>query len=591
MYSFLSYNNRTRIVKNHMAPSKSSMTKTTILYGVITLLLLLYIGYRLYQHKRNMEYFQQADSVYFQSTVDGDDSEQGPDKAPRQGRGISWNGIWENKKAELHATFFQMNDLLYMSLSTSSFDTVYYNQTQENDNSVDKKCPSNLFIGIGQLNLLKNSFILQKVLCSNFATDSFTLMPNHFRGELRGDEIRLDGKISLTRKRGGTKNNEVYQMHEYIRRNAPFLTFLPSIEESEWKHEEITCPVGSSPCMNIENGIALTTYNDITYNACGAPISEEDATCGTTECLFFSGVNTGIPTCKIEKKTHDTNNFSLFGALSTRMCTFFPTQGLTYIICYITNIGNVQTLNYQYFGAIQNNITTQYDRMNHLLNECIKSDTAVNFLPFYRNTIANADGGSSPSHTLIDAISFTNSFEQRDALNKCKKYVTDYAPSPSNDALEPALWDIRVDSSLPSCPVQLKTSALYKGIPVKYAIHSPSERGVKMSIYGGEYPFRVEEIKTLTPLTHNENASNASGGATRNFLAFTANIRCIENGQYMIPQLKNSGFSSSSSVVGLQNEPQPNGKWLFIGLKLNTIGGLQNALKELCVDFAKSNKK
>ena len=56
------------------------MTKTTILYGVITLLLLLYIGYRLYQHKRNMEYFQQADSVYFQSTVDGDDSEQGRDE-------------------------------------------------------------------------------------------------------------------------------------------------------------------------------------------------------------------------------------------------------------------------------------------------------------------------------------------------------------------------------------------------------------------------------------------------------------------------------------------------------------------------------
>ena len=501
-----------------------------------------------------------------------------------------WNGVWINEKNYINANFFQVNDKLYMSFSTFSYDTVFYNGEEKDDN----ECPANLFTGIGYLNDSKTVFVLEKVLCSNYKNDLFDFVPYNFSGKLNDEGIielysnKGDGEISVKLKRVKGLGTDVYNIYK---NGNPYEESLPSIPDSDFRHEEKYCPTGTSPCMNNDNGIDLTTYGNIPFNACGNPISEEDNTCDTTTCVFYNPSPNGIPSCKKETKTYDYNNFSLYGELnSNKKCEQFNSLkgGLSFILCYITNVGNVETLNYQYFGANESSLTTQVDKMNYLLNNCSPNT----LLPYYRGLILDSqDNTDNPE--LINAFSFTNFFEKnekgsnvkniiQDGILTCKNYVNNYSPSNSNKQLEPALWDIKINQNNMSCPIELSTSVLYKSTTVKYPdFNNNNNNTIPLSIYKGSQPLFLEHaklIKDITPLNQ----------PNQHFIALTTNIR-TNNKLYLIPSSV-SGFSNNSSTVKLEEHPDKNGKWLILGMKLKNITELNGVLKDLCIELSKKNE-
>jgi hypothetical protein len=281
-------------------------------------------------------------------------------------------------------------------------------------------------------------------------------------------------------------------------------------------------------------------------------------------------------------------NGNIFGALSQKTggnLNICETSKIikkcnSFIICYVNNIGNVYTLNYQFFGSLgeESSLTLQVDIMNQFLNNKL--------LKVYRDVLINSNtitiNNEQKTKNINNALSFTNCLENNNSQTNSStrisssvqcavKYVNNYVPIIGNNNLMPALWTLESNTNfVNSCPITIKTSSKYNS-PVKYVNYN--ENGsTNLSLFSSGT--NQELIMENATVISNIDYSNTS------YIAITANLKA-NNQLYLMPSSSNSGFSNNSSLVGLTKGPSENGKWLFIGFNINNISELKTTLNTI----------
>jgi len=623
------------------------MNLILILLIIIIILSILYLYYQNTQYNKILESFdsstsynetQNSLSTYFQSTTDSDDYKDNKnifneligDRKKNNLKKNGWDGEWVNEQLFIDSTFIQNNDKILITLRNSNYNQILNNLGNQNniapsfDTSNNPSglfmCPPNLFIGIGQLNHKKNMFILINILCNTYQTTDLDLIINNLSGELiinkNVNQIVLYSNskpmnILLTPKNKFRNNN---MGSNYINRVSPFINGTPHITNSFLEIDNVYCNIGTSPCKDISYGITDTSYNNLGYNACGTPVSVEDNTCsGTPQCVLYSPAPTGTTTCGKTTNLYDYMNFMGVQLLSKNngstleLCdhlTYFnSTQCNSVIICYTSNIGDVYTLNYEFFGTLgkESSITVQKDIMYKYLN---KRNNGLLYKT--RNSILkNSVQDPSKAISFTNCLEFNNKSQNSNARinesllcskifireylrsirnklhNRIHDYMTDEEDEDNtkrfHNFLMPAVWQINYNPNNSSnkiisnsCNFNLSTSKNYD-TPVKY-VEFNEDGTNNLSLYHGGV--------NQSLVFDNARLINKTEGINDTVIVMTANIR-TNNNLYLIPSTDLSGFSNNSHQVRQVLEPKKNGKWLIIGFKLNDIDELLNKLSKI----------
>ena len=478
---------------------------------IIILLLILYLCYKNYQYNKSLENFdnttQSSLSTYFQNTIDADSYATDKNMYHKTRPSIKinnkmWDGIWVNTPLNIYAQFVQNNDTLIISLSNSSFNQI---SGQVSSSDLDGQtnattgitCYENSFVGLGKLSDNYSKFILTQVICNQYSNSSLNLTAYNLTGAI-DDSTKI---IQLYSKNNGqvttiplTLQNTYTYYNNYVEKVSENINTYPIIPNSNFQYNQKICNDPTTPCYDSTNGIATTTYNGITYNACGTTTSSSGSTCvGTPSCIFNSVAVNGIPPCPaITPSVYDYMNIApltvqtQYNGNSLLLCdylNYFSDQACnSCILCYITNIGNAYTLNYQFFGALsdESSLTVQSDMMDQILNN---SSSTFGLLPYYRNAIQN----NTNQTDVLNGISFTNcDGDSNTCLNLCKNYINNYSAPIGNQSLYPCVWEINANSTtnvLNSCSITLSTSKNYN-TPVKYAEFN-NDGTTNLSLYSG----------------------------------------------------------------------------------------------------------
>jgi len=613
------------------------MNLLLVIIIILIIIAILYLYFRNIQFYNMLESFdnntQSSLSTYFQNTVDYDyyqtyknkfnysyKKEHNLKNNANTNKVITapnviyagWDGIWSDGN-NLHAQFIQKNDVLMIGFSNSSFDNLYYKLSRgynppgnnplnitnpDGDNYTDPyyNCPENVFIGLGRLTKDRTVFLLKEIMCNFYINDDLNLKINKLTGKIENKTIILysepsGNKITLNFVKpfgdSITKNMNLFKDN-----SAPLTTLFPEIPTSEYVYEEDWCSLsgGGLPCKFQSDGVSDSTYSNLDFNACGKPDSNNICT-GKPNCVIFSPAPPGYSSCQHKVNIHDYMNHYAIKALShiegnnIKVCDylkyFTSNTCNTCILCYVTDLGDVLTLNYEYHGKLpgQSSLTVQHDIMHKVLNNKI--------LPDYRKILINNQVNSAQ---ILNAISFTNCLENnhnggtnlerlkqsvKPAGALAKKYQLDSSYK-YNDKLAPAVWQFNYNSNSKnyntqdSCPIYLSTSINYN-TSVKYVnFYNNGKTGLTSHKGGSSQQLFLENIQIIN------NKSKNSGSA----IAITANIR-VNNRLYLVPDKSTNGFSNNSISVNLVDEPQENGKWLILGFTLNTLSDLNNILKNI----------
>jgi len=572
------------------------MNSLLIILIIIIILSILYLYYRNKQYNNILESFdntQSALSTYFQHTVDYDSYATDQNMYHRTNLSQntinrSWDGVWFNKSLNIYAQFIQNNDKIIISLSNSSFDQIYdkINSINVNSSLGSIKCFDNSFVGIGKLSNDLSKFNLIEILCNNYSNPDLNLTINNFTGNLVNNTINLysTGKgqvIPLTLK------SRYSYYNNYVKNISPNTNTYPTIPNSEFVYEETPC-VNSEPCMDKNHGLSVTTFNNLPYNACGRRSSTADNTCtDKPSCVFYSPAPDGMQTCSFKSNVYDYMNFAplsiqtQYTGNSLSICNFLNYFTVdkcnACIICYVTDIGNVYTLNYEFFGtgSGESNLTVQADMMDQILNN---ASSTVGLLSFYRNAIKN----KTNDQDLMNGLLFTNCIENstdnlnsaqiNSCIDKCKSYMNNYNGPIGNNLLKPCVWQINYNPTknvLNSCPFILSTSQNYN-TPIKYAEFN-DDGTTNLSLFSGglKQQLTFDKVNILKENTINSNT----------YVAMTSNLKAY-NGLYLIPAMDDNGFYNSN-IIRLVETPPSNGKWLIIGFTLNNLNELSNIINNI----------
>ena len=477
-----------------------------------------------------------------------------------------------------------------LNSQTIDFGTSLFNNNTKNSTipsfTLQRKmdgCPENSFVGICQLDKNRRKFTLTELVCNNYKDINLVFEIDKLFGELtKENDIILyspqTNNLPLLFKK---KHEFNYNSSDskYTQNESRYLNSYPIIPESDIIIDKNFCQTGV-PCIDKSNGLSSTTYNNSPYNACGTLTSETDHTCkATPNCVLYSPAPNGISTCPVTRiNLYDYMNFMPLHALgksngnSLQLCNyldmFTSSTCNSCILCYINNLGDVKTLNYQFLGISpkESSLTVQYDIMYDYLNKSV--------LPKYRSVILENN-----SSLMRNAISFTNCLGNNDitkCASICKKYVNQNKLIPSNNNLQPAIWTINQSqhkNTLNSCTFTLSTSNNYP-IHVKYAEFN-SDGSTNLSEFGGgdKQNLVFEDVTVLKKYKSNTDA----------YIALTANIKTNDN-LYLLPANNVSGFSNNSYLANLGKKYEENGKWLIIGFNLNNlsaINSIQNRLNSI----------
>lgn len=523
-----------------------------------------------------------------------------------------WNGVW--KSPEVYSNIFQINNKLIISLSL--YPNLYDGSLPTDYLTTRGRCSPNYFIGIGTLNDSQNSFFLNQsdVKCDNFYFVStlkiFSISGNILLNNgLRIINMTIDLKSNVPNSDEPAPINVTFDfVKSYMTYdNYKSTVTSPYIPESEFYLDEIICPIsGESPCQYTDGGLANTVYSEDLdgndYNACGVIISDPNIVnkCDTnnTSCVFSSPSpsdisNGAIPivTCPpIIKNISDYMNFTPLNILtknvnnSMYICDYLRhlSSCNSCILCYITNIGNAYTLNYQFFGALpgQNSLTVQSDMMDHMLNNSTANGNTISLLSYYRNILTTTTNQNLKE--VSKGVSFINyplSYSLTDANNISNTFIKQYYGPIGNNAFIPALWSINSginNTTNNSCTFNLSTSSNYN-VPVKY-VNCNGDGTVSLSLYkgGSEQELVLDNYRIIK--TKKNAASNRTDA-----VAITANIK-TPNGLYLIPSMDVKGFSNNSILLKTNFDPSKNGKWLILGLNINNMNNLINTLQNLSFD-------
>lgn len=552
-------------------------------------------------------------------------------------RDVGWSGVWEykyNNDNIMRGSLYQINDKVIISLSQvvhKSSDPSNNNNFYPKQNSDDTSCPENLFLGVGQLSSNRTSFILTKIYCNSFpAPDGSNFIVNNMTGKLFLTKNDTDTYYSITgiNKMSSyptiviftTNQNSTnvlgnanifslariksYQIDssslpfksDFIMNGTNFVNPSPVLLDNKYRYEEDhVCPPNSSKCMTKNYGTGDASWDQQGYNACASSVNPDNSCDDTTiQCLTFkpSGSNLSLPQCTPSNNIRvlEEINFNTpmqltqnggLNSAALKICGHLNyinnKEYDTTILCYIKNLGDVRTLSYEYYGinTQQNNLSTQYDMMNALLN------SPTGLLTKYRTLISS---GTLNKETL-NALSFTNILESMDSklsngkflnvdsINKVVNtaitqynamYGGQYTPRKTNSDSLPLLWKFgattaTASSMLNSCVAYLSTSDIYTST-VKNAEFS-SDGTTSLSLYSGGMKQQLifENARIIKDINTNDLAGTK-------YYAMTTNLRT--NSQlYLIPSSEMNGFTNNASILKLQSYPEENGKWLIIGLK------------------------
>ena len=573
------------------------MNSLFIILSVIIILTIFYLIYRNNQYNKILESFDNSTrnslSTFFQNTVDANSFNNNKNvynglninKDDYNPSKVDWNGIWKDATGQVYSQIINLNDKILIAFSRTDLQQLL----QNNDNISSLICPPNTFIGLGNLNKEKNTFILYKIICNNFFN---AIKENILSGTIDKSNtncmlnvygynmpLNLTKEVSLNDKSGNFYRNSLY-----LHKIAPYITNYPMMPKSNLKYQQYMCK-NSSPCKITNLGLG-DAFDKSNINACGNPKSADDNTCrGIPKCLWYTPAPLGYTTCESSQQIYDYSNFAGINAMynmngnSLDICdhiNLFDNGGFnSSILCYITNLGNVRTLNYEFFGTLknENNLTTQKDLIQKLLN-------MDNGLLYKYKKLINRNNLSIDMK--LKASSFTNCIELNnnsskieEISDKClqtlKKIISSSKDKDSD--LHPCVWSINKNnsnSSINSCPITLSTSSLYD-TPVKY-VEFNDTNSASLSLYSGGNNQNLYLVNSK--IVSKRDSS----------IMMTCNIK-TNNGLYLIPSLGKNGFSNDSSIINLEKQPEMNGKWLIIGFKLNKITDLNKILSSDIFSF------
>jgi hypothetical protein len=605
------------------------MNNLIIFLIFLIIILSFYLFYKNYQEYNILEKFstQSSLSTYSQNTVDSDDYQSysnifnGTNQSMTNIiKSVGWNGLWIDRDNQINSQFLQVNDKLIVILSNYNLTNVVNNMLETNtSNGIEIDTCTNLFIGIANLNNTRTIFRITNVICDSYINNILNIGNGinndgeniYFTGQLNtgitptitlypvSSESTAFITLQLNQSFTGYTNKNYPYLSPYIQQIAPFLQENPdlpynsknkSTSLNSYEYFDETCPSNTKPCNDINSGYRTLSYqigNTGRYNACCN-------TDNTTNCFFniayqANGEVASIPQCPNNINVNYYQNydaqFYLIGSNgnSLNVCQslnyFTNTSGQVAILCYITNLTNVQTLNYQFFGnkPSDSSLTVQYDSMNKSL---------TNSLNNYKNNIMNQSDNSCPTtltSSIENAYSFTNCFENSSSntisniLNDCCSSVQPYITSNTlpvkiNNNLLPTVWEINSDQTynlLNSCPFTLNTSKLYSSHTTSPKYVQCNEDGtINLSLNGnGNNQNLYMENTTIINEGTNQN----------NYYAITTNIRS-NNGLYLVPSNNLGGFYNNSTQVSLVDKPEPNGKWLILGFTLSTLSQLNSII-------------
>ena len=586
-----------------------------ILIILILIYCILYFIYRNKEYNKILESFDNIDNID-QDTVYTN---------PINNNSIlddKWTGIWGYNDT-LYAQFIQNNDKLIISFSNSKITPYNLNNifSKKNLNGITSLdfCIPNLFLGIGILNNDRNVFNLTEVYCSNYLNSGLNLTVNNLSGKIENDKITLYSNLNSTNYNKPLLLNKIKDFsysgvykydQKYLKDKSKFIRLFPEIPDSEGSFNGNFCKKYNNSdngntanivqCLDTNSGLVETTFNGSKINACGVTNGQDNNCIGTPKCVIYP--STSIERCDLtfnNLNMSQENNFAPMNGLinnsnkSLKICNyledFIKGKINSCILCYINNLGEVKTLDYQFFGVNnkENNVVLQNDYMQDYLNK--------NLLQKY-NKLINSDISSinkdlSQNIDLVKAFSFTNLIEDnndgntlRIQLEKNFYKIKDFINNNNNKQmlnsnLLPCVWQINYDKNLDvikknnlsnSCAFTLSTSLRYNN-QVKYIEINDDELSLSLYPSGINKQLMCENVKII---------SKSQESSVFKFIAFTANIKG-NNNLYLIPSEFKGSVVNNSSNIKMKKENEINGKWLILGFNLTDINQLKLMLEQI----------
>lgn len=282
------------------------------------------------------------------------------------------------------------------------------------------------------------------------------------------------------------------------------------------------------------------------------------------------------------------------------------------IICYVSNLREVKTLNYEFFGSNQTEsyLTLQKDKVHSYLNskdgllshyrkilncndntfneikQRIEKFSKPQLVNYFIEYVYKQLNQANYTKNILNMLSFTNTIEYKnelsnnydinDIIDLCALevlYLHKSQPDNNIDSDEtalPMIWNINSNSNVDDyCNFILSTSNLEDKV-IKYPQFNP-DGTTNLSLFNNGMS---KVLNLLNQQLIYESDNKDTYGAPL-YSAITGNL-CSSNGLYVVEGVDNVGFSNDITSIELKPEPYENGKWLIIGFNLDNKKSLNN---------------
>jgi len=291
------------------------------------------------------------------------------------------------------------------------------------------------------------------------------------------------------------------------------------------------------------------------------------------------------------------------------------------IICYVTDLKDVKTLNCEFFGSHKSEsyLTLQKDKftdyyesdkgiLSYYKNNILKckdnlladidlvnirnnfsvdkliailEDDVFPYLQCLFKELKDQDESSNFNNDILNALSFTNLIEYKNELGKENNiskiinvssveaiYYRDASmiDDKENKTIEkktPMIWTLKSNSNVADfCNFTIESSSFENEV-IKYAEFN-EDGTTNLSLFN-------DGAKKILCLEHQRliyESPNLDSNKTPLYTAVTGNIRS-SNELFLVNGHENSGLESDITSVKLNSLPMENGKWFILGFNLN----------------------
>jgi len=332
--------------------------------------------------------------------------------------------------------------------------------------------------------------------------------------------------------------------------------------------------------INSTSGNPLTSAGG--YEKCGTSFGINVKNQSSMSLPLYKQVANQLDMCKIFEP--------MYGGNDINACIFM----------YVDNLMNVQTLGYDFFGPEkdQSYLKTSYDIMFPFMNinilntyrdninetalhatNCMETNDVVqNFSQLISDCKNKYDKVQKNYENLMTKINSKKSVKDK----LLEKLYSNFSLASIGDRINrshqltmPTVWSMNFEQPKDmtnACSFTLSTSQFYQKENqfVKYADFDSFRSKTTMNLYKGSNKQKLV-LENPYVLNSNEQMANVSttiNGISNNFILMSGNLRTYNPKKYLVP---GQGISTSpfGKEIYLQNNVNPTGKWLVLGLSLN----------------------